>query len=119
MILKEDLIKTFKDLYPVGEIYKSDEYEKVIGRKKDIVNFLKNNLYYVNDRKNRVEEETIDCVNSETPYLISELKKFNDDDIVGMFNNPMSGYYTILSSDVTLEELELLNEESQEINYKI
>ena len=106
MRIQDKINKYYKELYPKSPIQIIEE--QIIGKVKDIIEKLIKNQKYVSNLDNEIEEELIEHINFVTKELIEELQNMNQDDIVTLFNNPMTEYYGINNSKVTLKKIQEL-----------
>lgn len=77
--------------------------EKFIGKKKDIVNFLKEEIEQYKKFDYEIEmQENITLAEE----LIKQLEKFEENDVVGLFMHPMDESVHLMEQAKLLEDLE-------------
>ena len=88
------------------KFYKLDE-DRAIGRAEDIIEMLKENIEYVNNPKNNVDEQWAEASTLECNGLIKEIEEKypNKDDVILLHNSPMSDYYYLEDEQTLYEEL--------------
>lgn len=114
-MLKQFLINRYFHKLCKEKFFKNDE-DAVIGRARDVIRFLKENSTYAAEDKETIGEEWAEYVISESNNLIQEInKKYkNKNNIVGLFNHPMSGYFVLQEKQSLLEDLKEYYDELEE-----
>lgn len=85
---------------------KNDE-DAIIGRAKDVIKNLQDQINYVENSHNDIDEENRDFIVEESNFLIEEIKKehHNKNDVIGLNNHPMEGFYVLQDTDALYEDL--------------
>lgn len=114
-MLKQLLINKYFHKLCKDKFFKNDE-DAVIGSAKNVIQFLKENITYANEDKNIVGEEWAEYIISESYNLIEQINKAykNKNNIVGLFNHPMSGYYILQEKQSLFEDLKEYYDELKE-----
>ncbi len=107
--------KYFKKLCSDNNLI-NDNDEVVIGKAKDIIQRLKEEVEYVNNPENDVDEESIEFITQETKELIEEIesKYKNKNDIIEIRVHPMTDFYTLVEKENLYNDLKEYYEEEIE-----
>jgi len=102
----QKLINEYFDKLCSDKFFK-DDYEEIIGRKKDVIEKLKENVQYAKNPKNNVDKSDIKFIKSETKALLKQIKNENlkDDDVIYLDYHPMSDFYALQSTETLYNEL--------------
>ena len=104
--MQEQINKYFEKL--CSDIFFKNDDETIIGRAKDVINNLNEQLDYAKKELDPVDEkEELEIITEETEDLIQEIKDIylNLNDVIMISFHPMAGFYTLQSREKTLEEL--------------
>ncbi|MCI8397686.1 MAG: hypothetical protein HFJ52_08850 [Clostridia bacterium] len=114
--MQRKINKYFKKLCK-DKFFKNDD-EVIIGKAKNVIENLEDQIKYVNNPKNDVDEETIEFITEEAKGLIEEIKKEypNNNDVIKIAGLPMSGFYILKDRESLFEELKDYYDESEEKN---
>ena len=90
--------------------------EAIIGRAKDVIIDLQEQIKFVKDPENNIDEETINDVDIEAQSLINKIreKHKNQNDVVGIYVHPMATFYMLGEIDDLYKELKEYYEEMEE-----
>ena len=88
------------------KFFKYDD-EKIMGRAKDVICDLKEQVKYIKDPKNKIDKEECKYLVKEANSLIKEIKKKykNKDDVIKIEVHPMSGFYCLAEKEDLYDEL--------------
>lgn len=97
------------------KFFKNDD-EDIIGKVKDVIENLKEQIKYVNNPKNKVCQEDIEFIVNEANELIKEINTNypNKNDVIGISLHPMAGFYVLQDKETLFEELNEYYEELEE-----
>ena len=114
-MLKQILINKYFYKLSTGKFFKNDD-DAMIGRAKDVIHNLKDNIEYLNILENDDLKEDIININNETIELIKEInrKYFNKNNVIGLFNHPMAGFYVLQEKGELYEYLKEYYDELKE-----
>ncbi|MBO6243345.1 MAG: hypothetical protein J6O41_02085 [Clostridia bacterium] len=114
-MLKQFFINRYFHKLCKEKFFKNDE-ERVIGSARDVIKMLQGNIEYAKTNKNDIGEEWSDYIISESTSLINEIneKYKKQNNIVGLFNNPMSGYFVLQEKNSLYEDLKEYYDELEE-----
>ena len=92
------------------------EDEKIIGKAKDVICDLKEQVKYIKNQKNKIDKEECKYLVKEANSLIKEIKKKykNMDHVIKIEVHPMSGFYCLVEKKDLYEELKEYYEEMEE-----
>ena len=95
-----------------------DDDEVIIGKAEDVINNLKQQVEYVKNPKNNIDEEEIEFIESETKELIEEIQNnYSNNDVIKIAIHPMAGFYVLQDKEDLYEDLkEYFEEECQNGN---
>lgn len=90
--------------------------EVIIGKAKDVIIDLQEQIKFVKDPENNIDEETIKDVDIEAQSLINKIreKHKNQNDVVGIYVHPMATFYMLEEIDDLYKELKEYYEEMEE-----
>lgn len=81
--------------------------ENIYGNVADVISKLRENQEYVNNPKNKIDEENKEFINEETNELVENLQTYYDlQDFVYLHLHPMSGFYVEEDVSNLLEDLQ-------------
>ena len=113
----QKLINEYFEKLSSNIFFKNDD-ETIIGRSKNVIDNLKEQLKYAKKDLDSVEEmEELKIITTDIKSLIKEIKKQykNKNDVIMLSFHPMAGFYTLQSQEKLLEELEDYIDEMEEI----
>ena len=89
-----------------SKFFKNDD-EVIIGKAKDVIENLNQQVEYVKNPDNNIAEEEIEFITDEAKSLINEIEHnfSNKDDVIEISLSPMSGFYVLVDTEDLLEEL--------------
>lgn len=112
--MQELINKYFNELCK-DKFFKNDD-EVIIGKAKDVIDNLNNQIAFAKDIKNGLDEEDKDFIVDEATELIQDINNTysNKDDVIEIQVNPMSGFYVLQNKESLFEELKEYYEELEE-----
>ena len=74
---------------------------------KDIIKNLQDQIYYVENPHNDIDEENRDFIVEEANSLIEEIQKEyrNKNNVIGLYNHPMAGFYVLQDKYILYKDL--------------
>lgn len=114
-MLKQFFINRYFHKLCNEKFFKNDD-EEIIGKAKDVIQNLKDQIEYVKNPKNEVDEEDMNFVIDEATALINEIDKtyFLKNNVIGLFVHPMAGFYVLQSKKSLFEDLKEYYDELEE-----
>lgn len=111
----QELINKYFNKICSDKFLKNDD-EAIIGKAKYVIENLKEQIEYVHNPKNEIDEEDIDFIVNEAIMLIEEINKTypNKDDVIKISIHPMLGFYVLQRKDSLYEELKDYYEEMED-----
>ena len=99
-----------------SETFLKDDEEAIIGKAKDVIQNLKNQIKYAKNPENYIGEEDIEFIVNEANNLISEIEKkyYNKDNVIKVFMHPMAGFYVLQDKKSLLEDMKEYYQELEE-----
>lgn len=90
--------------------------EIIIGKVKDVIQDLKEQIEYVKEPKNNFDKEEIKFITNEAKKLINEIQNTysNKNDIIELVVHPMLGFYSLGDRKNLYEELKMYYDELEE-----
>lgn len=90
--------------------------EIIIGKVKDVIQDLKEQIKYVKYNQEEYDKEEIQTITVETKKLIKEIQNTysNKNDIIELVLHPMLGFYTIGDRKELYEDLKMYYDELEE-----
>lgn len=111
--MQELINRYYSELISKGFL-RHDE-EAIIGKAKDVLQNLKDQIDYTKNPDNNIEKEDIEFIVTEANELMSEIeKKYKKNDVIKIFDHPMSGFYVLQDKESLFEELKQYYEEMEE-----
>lgn len=112
--MQEQINKYFNKLCK-DKFFKNND-EVIIGKAKDVINNLYDQIEYVNNPKNEMNTEDIEFITDEATKLINEIDNTysNKDDVIMISFHPMAGFYMLQDKKALYEELKEYYEELEE-----
>lgn len=97
------------------KFFKNDD-ENIIGKVKDVIENLEEQIKYVNNPKNKICQEDIEFIVNAANELIKEINAnyTNKNDVIGINLHPMAGFYMLQPKETLFEELKEDYEELEE-----
>lgn len=91
--------------------------EEIIGKVKDVIQNLEEQIDFVKNPDNGIDKEDVDFIILNVKELISEInnKYSNKNDIIKIYNHPMSGFYVLQDKKSLLEDLKEYYKEEKEV----
>lgn len=88
------------------KFFKNDD-EVIIGKAKDVIDDLKQQLEYANNPENELDEEEIGFIIGEVNELIKQINNTytNKEDVIKIEIHPMAGFYILADKESLLEQL--------------
>lgn len=113
-MLKQFFINRYFHKLCKEKFLKNDE-ETIIGKAKDVIQYMNEQINYVNNPENKIDEEDIEFIVTETGLLIEEINKiyFFKNNVIGLSSHPMSGFYVLQDRKKLLEDLKEYYEEKE------
>ena len=111
----QELINKYFDKLCSEKFFKNDD-EIIIGKAKDVINNLKEQITYVKNPKNKLCEIDIEIVVESATELIEEINQTysNKDDVIEIAIHPMAGFYVLKDKKSLLKELKEYYEDMEE-----
>lgn len=99
------------------KFFRNDE-NAIIGKAKDIIKNLQDQIYYVENPHNDIDEENRDFIVEEANSLIEEIQKEyrNKNNVIGLYNHPMAGFYVLQDKYTLYKDLKEYYNELEEKN---
>ena len=93
-----------------------DDDETIIGKAKDVIRNLEQQLEYIKNPENNIDEEDIEFITNESNSLIKEIQEKypNKEDVIEISVHPMAGFYVLINKEDLLNELKEYYEELEE-----
>lgn len=103
----QELINEYFSKICENKFFKNDD-EIIIGKAKDVIENLIQQLEYVKEPKNKVKKEDVEFITDEVKELIKEIKSTysNENDVIKIQVHPMAGFYVLKEQESLLEDLE-------------
>lgn len=114
-MLKQFFINRYFHKLCTEKFFKNDD-EEIIGKAKDVIQNLKDQIEYVKNPKNEVDEEDMKFIIDEATALIKEIDKtyFFKNNVIGLFVHPMAGFYVLRDKKSLFEDLKEYYDELEE-----
>lgn len=111
----QELINEFFDKLCKNKFFKNDE-EEIIGKAKDVIQNLNEQIEYVMNEENEISEEEREAIVDEATKLIQIInnKYSNKDDVIWLNSSPMDNFYYLQEKESLYEELKKYYEELEE-----
>lgn len=111
----QNLVNKYFSELCTEKFFKNDD-ENIIGRVKDVIENLEEQIKYVNNPKNKICQEDIEFIVNATNELIKEINAnyINKNDVIGITLHPMTGFYVLQHKETLFEELKEYYEELEE-----
>jgi hypothetical protein len=99
------------------KFFRNDE-NAIIGKAKDVIKNLQNQIHYVENPHNDIDEENRDFIVEEANSLIEEIQKEyrNKNNVIGLYNHPMAGFYVLQDKYTLYKDLKDYYNELEEKN---
>ena len=109
------LLCEFFDKLCKNKFFKNDD-EEIIGKVKDVIQNLNEQIEYVMNEKNEISKEERDAIVDEARKLIQKINNnySNEDDVIWLNNSPMDNFYDLQEKESLYEELKEYYEELEE-----
>ena len=90
-----------------NEKFLKNDDERIIGKAKDVIENLQEQIRYVKNPDNDIDEEEREFIVSEANELIKEIQETynNQNDVISISFNPMAGFYMLESTKSLLDDL--------------
>ncbi|MCI8470474.1 MAG: hypothetical protein HFJ35_03130 [Clostridia bacterium] len=111
----QKLINKYFSKLCTEKFFKNDD-EDIIGKVKDVIENLKEQIKFVNTPENDVCKEDIEFIIKSANELIAVINSnyTNKNDVIGISVNPMAGFYMLQSKETLFKELKEYYEELEE-----
>ena len=111
----QELIDKYFNALCKDKFFKNDD-EEIIGKAKDVVENLNDQIEYANNPKNELDEYDREFIADEATNLIQEIENTysNKDNVIKIVLHPMAGYYGLQDKETLLEELQEYYKEVEE-----
>jgi len=88
------------------KFFRNDE-NAIIGKTKDVIKNLQDQIIYVENLHNDIDEGNRNFIVEEANSLIEEIQKkyHNKNNVIGLYNHPMAGFYVLQDTDALYEDL--------------
>lgn len=88
------------------KFFRNDE-DAIIGRAKDVIKNLQDQINYVENLHNDISEENKNMIITGANLLIKEIQQHyhNKNNVVGLYNHPMSDFYILQDKSILYEDL--------------
>lgn len=106
--------KYFKKLSNT-KFFRNDE-DAIIGKAKDVIKNLQDQISYVENSYNDIDEENKSMIIADVNLLIKEIQKkyHNKNNVVGLYNHPMAGFYILQDKNMLYKDLKDYYKELEE-----
>ena len=90
--------------------------QNIIGKVKDVIRNLEEQIKFVNNPKNEICQEDIEFITNAANELITEINTHytNKNDVIWIELSPMYGFYMLQQKEALLKELKEYYEELEE-----
>ena len=94
------------------KFFKNDD-ETIIGKAKDVIQNLKDQIAYAKNKINELDELDVQLIVENSNQLIDEIthRYTNKEDVVLVSLHPMAGFYVLQNKETLYEELKAYYEE--------
>lgn len=106
--------KYFKKLSDT-KFFRNDE-DVIIGKAKDVIKNLQDQINYVENPHNNIDEENKDIIIAGANLLIKEIQKkyHNKHNVIGLYNHPMADFYILQDKSILYKDLKDYYKELEE-----
>lgn len=106
--------KYFKKLSNT-KFFRNDE-DAIIGRAKDVIKNLQDQISYVENIYNDIDEENKKMIITDANLLIKEIQKHyhNKNNVIGLYNHPMASFYILQDKNMLYQDLKDYYKELEE-----
>lgn len=113
----QKLIKYYYSKLNSKDFFINDD-EEIIGRAKDVIKTLRQELKFAQNLRNGLDEEEIEFLQNETEKLIKEINNnYYKKDIIRIYISHMAGFYVLQNEQDLYEDLkEYIEEECENGN---
>ena len=111
----QELINNYFKKLCKNKFFKNDD-EEIIGKVKDVIQNLNEQIEYVMNEENEISKEERDAIVNEATKLIEKINNnySNKDDVIWLNNSPMDSFYDLQEKESLYEELKEYYEELEE-----
>ena len=106
--------KYFKKLSNT-KFFRNDE-DAIIGKEKDVIKNLQDQISYVGNIYNDIDEENKKMIITDANLLIKEIQKHyhNKNNVIGLYNHPMANFYILQDKNMLYQDLKDYYKELEE-----